>query len=102
MRTSVRYIMLLSVNINRNPKNEITVRRGVVIMLTKRETAYNELLQERIRRREEEREKFFMLFNIFCHEVKHVNPDLFPSCLQIEAMMNEAFGDCDNERLQSI
>ncbi|WP_234399899.1 asparaginase [Paenibacillus popilliae] len=71
-------------------------------MLIEWETAYNEVLKEKIRHREEEREKFFMLFNIFCHEVKRVNPELFPVCLKLEELMNEAFGDLITERQQCI
>lgn len=49
--------------------------------------------KDEVKRQEKEREKFYALFNIFVHEIKHVNPELFPSCLEIEAMMNEAFED---------
>lgn len=60
-------------------------------MLAKWEAAYNEVYEEKMIRREEEREKFFLLFNIFCHEVKHVSPDLFEVALELEELMNETF-----------
>ncbi|EJW14473.1 asparaginase [Paenibacillus alvei] len=51
--------------------------------------------RDEVKQQEREREKFYALFNIFVHEIKHVNPELFPSCLEIEAMMNEAFEDIE-------
>lgn len=55
------------------------------------------MMTEVKRVQELEREKFFVLFNIFVHEIKHINPELFPSCLEIEVMMNEAFGDKEKQ-----
>ncbi|BFH70579.1 hypothetical protein J27TS7_43870 [Paenibacillus dendritiformis] len=55
------------------------------------ETAYKQVYEEKMRRREEERERFFVLFNVFCHEVKHVSPDLFEAVLELEELMNETF-----------
>ncbi|EJW14654.1 asparaginase [Paenibacillus alvei] len=49
-------------------------------------------------RQKMEREKFFELFNIFVHEVKHADPELFPTCLEIEEMMNDTFRESYNEK----
>lgn len=55
------------------------------------EAAYKQVYEENKIQREEERERFFMLFNVFCHEVKHVSPDLFEAVLELEELMNETF-----------
>ncbi|BFH16353.1 asparaginase [Paenibacillus melissococcoides] len=55
------------------------------------EAAYKQVYEENKMRREEELERFFMLFNIFCHEVRHVSPDLFEAVLELEELMNETF-----------
>lgn len=54
---------------------------------------YKKMREDERRVQEIEREKFFILFNIFCHEIKHENPLLEDACLEIEELMNEAFRD---------
>ncbi|BFH16882.1 asparaginase [Paenibacillus melissococcoides] len=57
---------------------------------------------DEIEREKMEREKFFELFNIFVHEVKYVDPRLFPACLEIEEMMNDTFRESYNENGEKV
>ncbi|EJW20007.1 asparaginase [Paenibacillus alvei] len=58
---------------------------------TKWVNEYKQMREIEIGLQEMEREKFFILFNIFCHEVEKINPLLADVCLEIEEMMNETF-----------